>query len=180
MPPKMTPVSKAALDDPEVAADPSKTVSTERRYFLQAAPDEDVPPNLHVPAYRFGKDLVPISGAGAHPQGTPHGPLDAPASSSGLPDPTSADLAPRLIVRIVRLLPTQTVTRSNFEWTLSPCSSLGSSHRTSCRAICSPAVLSARTRRARVARSLVRARAATRDGACCALSSAHNVQVRGP
>lgn len=61
-PPKMVAVSKAALDDPELAKDPSRTVETSRRYHLQGAPDVDVPPNLHVPGYRFGKDVIPVAG----------------------------------------------------------------------------------------------------------------------
>ena len=34
---------------------------TSRRYH-QGAPDVDVPPNLHVPGYRFGKDVIPVAG----------------------------------------------------------------------------------------------------------------------
>ena len=59
--PKMVNVSKAALEEPEGLADPAKTVEIQRRYTLQSAPDEDVPPTMHVPGYRFGRDLVPVA-----------------------------------------------------------------------------------------------------------------------
>lgn len=35
-------------------------MTTERRYIVPSRPDEDVAPDKITPAYRFGKDLVPV------------------------------------------------------------------------------------------------------------------------
>jgi ATP-dependent DNA helicase 2 subunit 2 len=65
--PTMKSVSKAALEEAEgeESFDPAQTVSTERRHFVQSAPDQDVPPNLSVSGFRFGKDVIPISSTDA-------------------------------------------------------------------------------------------------------------------
>mmetsp|Transcript_14050 Transcript_14050/g.36347 ORF Transcript_14050/g.36347 Transcript_14050/m.36347 type:complete len:778 (-) Transcript_14050:321-2654(-) len=61
--PSYKPVSKAALDDPEMAAAPEKTVIAERRSIVPTRPEEEIPPDQITPAYRFGRDLVPIDRA---------------------------------------------------------------------------------------------------------------------
>ena len=63
--PAMKTVSKSALErlEGEGGGPVEETTKTEKRYILQSAPDADVPPDLHVPAFRFGRDLVPVSGA---------------------------------------------------------------------------------------------------------------------
>ena len=61
----MKTVSKSSLDGLGPDDDPTSTATTERRYFTQSAPDEDVAPQMTLPGYRFGKDLVPVAGADA-------------------------------------------------------------------------------------------------------------------
>jgi hypothetical protein len=64
-PPSYKTVAKAALDDPtgEGMANPEGTVIVERRQLVPSRPDDDVPPDQIISAYRFGKDLVPIDRA---------------------------------------------------------------------------------------------------------------------
>ena len=60
--PTMKPVSKTGLEVLERGADPTTTVRKEERYYLQSEREEDIPPQLTVKGYRFGKDLVPCTG----------------------------------------------------------------------------------------------------------------------
>ena len=63
-PPSLKTVSKAGLESLEAGADPSNTVRTERRYYLQSAPETDIAPNFTVPGYRFGKGAsIPLASA---------------------------------------------------------------------------------------------------------------------
>jgi ATP-dependent DNA helicase 2 subunit 2 len=50
-----------AGDDPEAAAD-AETILTETRFHRATDPDTEVPPEMRVSAYRYGTDLIPLSG----------------------------------------------------------------------------------------------------------------------
>lgn len=66
----MKAVSKAALDDDEASLDPETTVILSRRSFVidhakldsdEPAQERDINPEDRVNAYRYGRDLVPVS-----------------------------------------------------------------------------------------------------------------------
>ena len=62
-----TQVSKAALEDEDAAQEPDQTVILERRAFVKtsdenyASGEKDVKPEARVAAYRYGRDLIPVT-----------------------------------------------------------------------------------------------------------------------